>query len=169
MHRCHHQFGGSDWLVWWRGREGCCHLWHWQLQHGTKDCKELVVVGIKIDGLEWSIVECAGAEQGCRSTRWEGWGCHCCGRSARLMVAIIGWSKREIGYGLGYDGLSTVPFRMRVFVVLGVRGLENQSLFFFRGRGIWNPYGKGQERVASGRGGRRGGEGGRGLIYSFST
>jgi len=84
------------------------------------------------------------------------------------MAAIIGGSKREIGYGLCYGRLSTVPFWMRFFVVLGARGLENQSLFFFGGRGIGNPYRKGREGVAGGRGGRHGGEGGRGVIYGFS-
>jgi len=52
-------------------------------------------------------------------------------------------------YGLGYSGVNTVPCWMCVFVVLGARGLENQSLFFFGGRGIWNLYGKKQEGLAA--------------------
>jgi len=66
------------------------------------------------------------------------------------MAAIIGGSKRKIGYGLGYGRVSTMPFWMWFFVVSVARGLENQSLFFFGGRGIWNPNGKGQEGVAGG-------------------
>ncbi len=84
------------------------------------------------------------------------------------MAVIIGGLEREIGYGLCYSGLSTVPFWMRFFVVSGVRGLENQSLILFGCRGIWNPYGKGWEGVAGSQGGHHGGEGGKGLIYGFS-
>ncbi len=78
-------------------------------------------------------------------------------------------SKRKLFYGCGYGVISTMSCGMWFFVDTGARGLENQSLFFFRGRGIGNPYVKGRESVASGQGGRHGGEGGRGLIYIFST
>jgi len=85
------------------------------------------------------------------------------------MAAIIVGVKRKFCYGRGYGVLSTVPCWMWFFNNTRGRGSENQSLFFSRGRGIRSPYVEGWEGVASGRGGRHGGEGGRGLIYVFST
>jgi len=67
----------------WCGGEGGghCHHWHWQIQHGTKDCNELVAVGIKIEGLEWGIIEGAGADGGCQSTRW----------GAGIVITMANW------------------------------------------------------------------------------
>jgi len=55
------------------------------------------------------------------------------------MAAIIGGSKRKIGYGFCYGRLSTMPLWGRFFVDMGTRGLENNSLIFFGCRGIGSP------------------------------
>jgi len=54
----------------------------------------------------------------------------CC-QLAWFMVAIIGWLKGKIGYGLCYSQLSTVPFWMIFCSIGGARLGKPKPLLFW--------------------------------------